>query len=412
MISVLIMVILCLILTLGNTSSGTEVSEFLVAVIIIVFSLIYMAEVISKKRLRDIRYPLILGYLVRIALMFFDIFGTHIFQLPNSGADSVGYYNRSVLYANGINTADQVGMFSTLMGTIFSQCGISRLLGQFFIVLFSVVTMHMAGAIMNELRINEKNRQIGMYILCLLPNFAILSSIFLRESIITMFVTISLYYFVKWYNTKKEGYFVIAFAMVFLGALFHAGVVGLAVGYIAVRMLYDNKRNRLKFSIKGMIFAALFLFVFIYLFNNYKDMLFAKMKDTEEIADIASVSTIGGSDYSAYVGDSSTPLNMVIYTIPRIVYFLFSPFPWQWRGLDDIIAFCFSSMFYMFALIHAVRYLLNGKQENTSIVVVLLILAMCMTFVFAWGVSNSGTAIRHRDKMVILYGVLFALTGQ
>ncbi len=39
----------------------------------------------------------------------------------------------------------------------------------------------------------------------------------------------------------------------------------------------------------------------------------------------------------------------------------------------------------------------------------LLLVAACMVFVFAWGVSNTGTATRHRDKMVILFGILYGL---
>ena len=39
----------------------------------------------------------------------------------------------------------------------------------------------------------------------------------------------------------------------------------------------------------------------------------------------------------------------------------------------------------------------------------LFIVSFVTTFVFAWGVSNTGTASRHRDKMIILYGVMYSL---
>ena len=51
-----------------------------------------------------------------------------------------------------------------------------------------------------------------------------------------------------------------------------------------------------------------------------------------------------------------------------------------------------------------------GISMGTGMVIAFLIIALCTVFVFAWGVSNTGTAVRHRDKMVILYGVLLGLS--
>ena len=151
--------------------------------------------------------------------------------------------------------------------------------------------------------------------------------------------------------------------------------------------------------------------MFVYLYTNHKDVLFAKMVKIETIDDIASGVVKGGSSYAAYVGNSSTPLNMLLYTLPRIVFFLFSPFPWHWRGLSDIIAFCFNSVFYMGAVYSAWKYLRSKERENRNLLIALLIVALVTVFVFAWGTSNTGTAVRHRDKMVILYGMIWALSG-
>ena len=137
------------------------------------------------------------------------------------------------------------------------------------------------------------------------------------------------------------------------------------------------------------------------------------MQNVEEITDIATYSTgayDGGSTYAQYVGDSSSIINMIRYTPIRIIMFQFTPFIWQIRSLSDVIAICFNALFYIYVWYKTIKYILSRRSEHRTIVVALLIIWFATTFVFAWGVTNVGTAIRHRDKMVALAGVLLGLT--
>jgi len=377
--------------------------------VVILFSLVYIWDVGRSKRLRPVAIPLILGYLMRLALVVFDIYGRDIYSLPNSGADSEMFY-RYALQQAVYGHSSRGGLLSTFVGTLFHWTGISRLFGQFFLMLCAVAALHIAERIMEEFKVEQRYRIRAMYILCLLPNFAILSSIFLRESVVTMFLALSLLCFAKWFMGKAELWFGLAFVFVFCASAFHSGSVAVAVGYIVVRFLYDRSKGRFRFTWKNILPAVLFVVVFLYLFNSYGDRLFAKMLNIESIEDIASVRGAGGSSYARYVGNSSTPLNMILYTPLRVVFFLFSPFPWHWRGLSDIIAFCFNSLFYIWSLFRAAKTLMSRRSPNKNAVIALLLIAACTVFVFAWGVSNTGTAVRHRDKMVVLYAVLLGLS--
>jgi len=49
------------------------------------------------------------------------------------------------------------------------------------------------------------------------------------------------------------------------------------------------------------------------------------------------------------------------------------------------------------------------KNKNTIIVVLLIVIIGLV--VFAWGVSNAGTALRHRDKFIGLFILLLALVS-
>lgn len=412
-----IFVILILVADFGflsffNTSAAvTEISDIQVIAAIVVFSAGYIFALEKSEKLQSVQVPLFLGYLIRLVMVFWEIYGRNIYRLPYSSGDAGQFYKTAVAIAQGEDRGYGVP-FTTIIGKIFSFAGISRLWGQFLIMLCSVAAIHVAAMILNKVAADEKAKKRSVYILCLLPNFAFLSCAFLRESVITMFMAISLYCFIKWFQEENESFFVGAFVFVFCGARFHAGVVGLAVGYIVVRVLYDDKKQRMNLSAKGIFFAVMFLLVFVFLYNNYSDTLFGKVGGVDDISDIAQTGYSGGSDYSKYVGNSNNPINLVIYTPVRIAFYLFSPFPWQWRNLTDAIAFCSSSLFYMWAVICAIRYLNDEQNENKQLVIVLLILVACSVFVFGWGTSNTGNAIRHRDKLVVLYLVLYGVASQ
>lgn len=380
----------------------------LILPMILVVSAVYLFELSRSRRLKSVALPLTLGYCMRLFLVIFDIYGRNIYSLPNSGADSEMFYRSALLYAEGYSVDSE--LITHMTGAVISWIGVSRLYIQFLLMLLSVAALHLLAAMLRDIGFDTSRQKKTMYIVCLMPNFAILSSIFLRESIVAFFAALSLWAFIKWWMNGSDQWFIFAFAAVFCASRFHSGTVAMAIGYIAIRFLYDKRRKAFHTSWKNILPTIVLVTVFVYLYINHKSVLFGKMEGIEAIDDIASGNGMGNSTYAAYVGNSNTPLNMLIYTLPRIVFFLFSPFPWHWRGLSDIIAFCFNSVFYLWTVYSAYKYLRSKESENRNLLIALLIVALVTVFVFAWGTSNTGTAVRHRDKMVILYGVIWALT--
>ena len=96
--------------------------------------------------------------------------------------------------------------------------------------------------------------------------------------------------------------------------------------------------------------------------------------------------------------------DLFVGTIQRIGYFLFSPVPWMWRGLGDIVAFLASSCVYLSALIIAGISFIYKKTDYFRLL--LLSVMFFVSGIFAWAVSNGGTALRHREKLL---GVLILL---
>ncbi len=408
MYSIIVLIIEFLIMALLRPNGNIEVSNSLATVMILIESIAVCFD-LNKFRNRQAQLPLFLGYLWRLFLLYFDIFGKNIFVLPNSSSDAVIFYNEALFFSETGVPGRHGKFFSIIMGTLFKVVGNSKLYGEFFIMLVSFAAIYCMVRTLEELNIDSTLIALTTWIIGLLPNFAILSVVFMRESFVTFMLTVSLLFFAKWMQKSSALYFVIAFVFTFIAASFHSGSIAIAVGFVAVLFLYDRESQKYKFNVKNIVPVLAFIIVFIFLFLNYGDLFFSKFLRYNSVADFGEVAVKGGSSYSAYVGSSSNLGDMVIFTIPRFLYFMFSPFPWQWRSVNDIIAFVFSSGFYMSVFGVVLKYLKKHKTKNKRLLIAFFIVAICIIFIFSWGVTNTGTAVRHRDKMVTLFGIMLAL---
>ena len=385
------------------------ISSLLASVFIFIFTIAFYSDLSRSDRLSKYQNILFLGYLLRIALLFFDRYGKSVYQLPNSGADSEYFYIMAVQEATGL-IRSRSGGFIGLFRIIFSIIGTNRLFAQFLTTLFSIVALCAITITIDEQEISDKAKSNSITALSFLPNYAILSSIFLRESIVSMCVAVSLLCYIRYYRGGSFFNLAFSFACVVAGMVFHSGVAGLIIGYLIVMVLHNRRTQSNSLSITNTVLAIIFGFGAVFLYVRYGEVFYAKMLGVNELSDVANTLSGGGSSYATYVGNSNSAGNMVIYTIPRIFFFLFSPFPWQWRGIADIIAFFFSGLYYLYIVTRAFRYLRIWDLKNKTLVLNMLIITICAVFVFAWGVSNTGTAARHRDKLVTLFAFMHALT--
>ncbi len=409
MISITVLVCELAILAFLQGIGVTVRPNSLIILLIVIFSVTYFIDLSISKLDRKIKLCFTAGYLFRIVLLFWDIYGTKIYVLPQSGADSQAFYHEAIRIAEGESW--KVFDLPAFAGSIFKLIGVSKFYMQFIFLCFSMVALYAAYRIMQELEVDIRYRRIAMAVLCFLPNYAILSVLFLRESTIAMMIALSLLMFVKWMTGESSLYFWGSFVPILFASTFHGGVAGVLVGYLLARFFYDKKSQKFHMSIKTVIPAVFVAFLLVFLFNNYADVFFGKMKNVEEVSDIAEATMgEGGSTYAQYVGDSSSVLNMIVYSPIRIIMFQFTPFVWQIRNLRDVIALCFNALFYIYVWYKTIKYLISKKQKHRKAVIIFAIIWFATTFVFAWGVTNVGTAIRHRDKMVAIAGVLFGLT--
>lgn len=407
MLSILTFVTECFLSAIIKKAGIDPVQNTVSLLFILVSSVAYIIDVKRSSVLRKYEFGLTLGYVLRVFFLLFDRYGQSIYRLPNSGVDTEWFYNMAAAQATGASS-HRSGDFIGLFRMVFSFVGTNRLFGQFIVVLFSIAGLTAITFAIDKIRISVVSKVRAITLLCSLPNFAILSSVFLRESIVMMFVAVSFLFFFNYYLGGSFVNLIICFASIASGMIFHAGVVGLMIGYLIVLFLHRKGTEVNSLSLQNTVLTGLFGFSMLVLYVRFRVVFFTKLLSIYDLSGIANTSTAGGSSYAAYVGNSNSIANIIIYTVPRCVYFLFSPFPWQFRGLPDIIAFCFSGLYYLYVIALSLKYIIHSANKNRVFVINLLIILFCAVFVFAWGVSSTGTAARHRDKLIPIFAVLHA----
>ena len=371
---------------------------------------IFIDVLTAQNKMKLVSVQLLCGYLVRIVILFIDIYGKDLIKIPQSGGDSEMYYRNAVAVMESGGPPEKGGVFSTVMGKIFWLIGSNRIYAQFINIMISMIILYLIVKILIDLKINEKILNRAMWIICLFPTFTMLSAIFVREIFISFCVATSIFCFIRYLTHNNAITLVVSFGMILAGASIHAGVIALFGGYIIVLALYNNKEQSFNFNIVGVMFAIVLGLAFVFVTIQYSDTFLKKIQGVEDISDISNTSEAGDTSYAQYVGNSNNPVNLVIFTIPRIIFFLFSPLPFQWRGPVDAITFFCSSGFYFAGVYLGIKSIKHSKNKlYKSLIISLFIIATITLFVFGWGVANVGTALRHRDKLFSIFAVLLGI---
>lgn len=355
---------------------------------------------------------LIVGFLCRIFIMLWDIYGRNIFTLPHSAGDSEGFKYSAILIASDINllyTDIYGGMYSKLIGLIFYFIGPIPIVGHYINVLLGITTIFIIYKILLILDLKPKVINYTLILAALFPSSVLMSGIFLREMFITFFATLSLYYFIKYF--KKKSYSALLFSIVFLlmGASFHSGIIGILIGYSCVFIFYKHDRKKFVLSIESMIVFSVLVVLSYFTYTQFQDILFVKFSDIESVDAFYDTTNIrnGGSAYLSNISIDN-PIEIIFYGPIKAFYFLSSPLPMDWRGIADIFTFFTDSILYLITIFYLV---INRKyvRSNKALLISLIIVLFEVSLIFGLGVSNAGTAMRHRQKIIAICLVLLAI---
>lgn len=378
--------------------------ELILTIINIFLVGLYISTKTENKKTLIIIY---FGYLVRILLMFYDLYRA---PLPFSGADTWSFHNTGIKVAEALPHTlldSPYGVYAQLVGLIYYMFGgpVKMFAQSINIILFILSTIKLV-EILKLYKIDEKYINLSMLLYTwLMPVAMFQSAILLREMLIVYFMTLSICSLLKWLKDYKTINIVNAYMYVFLAASFHSGLVFIILPYTYVVATYDIKHKKFIVTPKSMMLLMVVIGVVILGFNMFGENFthLEGMEDLESILDTVNRSEIAkesGSGYLTWLKVGGA-IGLVLLTPLKVLYFLFSPMPWQIRGGMDAITFLLDSMLYIIAI-----YMYkNMKKEKDKVPVdiynvvrILYNTYLIMVIPYAWGTFAAGTAIRHRFK--------------
>ena len=391
------------------------VKSFFIELDVVVVYIIGLTSVFVVIRIlrssRSIQPYLLIGYILRLFSLFWDVYFRHIYVLPHSGGDSEGFFNSAVLIASNpslLKGAIYGGSYSKMVGIMYSITGPDRLLGQFLNVLFGMSIMFIVLKILTILEIDSKVQKTIVVLVSLFPHSIIFSGIFLRENVITMLVIASAYFLIRWTLMNSPVDAVIAVLLLLIASSFHAGVIGLLAGYTFLYMFYSPKSKAFTFRPRTVSAFLLMMLASMVVYLQFGHVFLAKFQTVEDIAGIYGVasSSRGGSAYLTSLKINSI-WQLFVYAPIKMIYFLVVPLPHHWRGFNDVVSFMLDGVVYLYFLLFLIKQ--RRVIARTPLAIGLTIALLGTIFVFGIGVSNAGTALRHRHKIYPVFLVLIAV---
>ncbi|MEG3065046.1 hypothetical protein [Acetomicrobium sp.] len=392
------------------TARGTD----LLGLYIVLLGFAAFVFLVFSNKDAKFRNLILLAFLLRMGLALFH---AYVKPLPDSGADAVGFerlgWQVAEAWLMGAEPPSLHGAFiyANWIGVLYFLFGRIPLVAQFTNVLLGTFTVYFTWKLALLITNSRRVALISALIIALFPTLNLYSAITMRESFIVFFTVISVYCFFLW---LKMGRLIQMFGAVVLllpASALHGGMVFIGIVYVFFFSFYHPKKKRwVAFSLNSLIAVLLVVFSLV----TFGDLVTNKLPQDMSMlfsADFLGERTqIAARDRAAYLTGfaPTSPLSMLLQTPLRILYFLYTPFVWMVSAAVDIVGF-FDALLYIFLSIYAFKGLASLWRKDKLLFWGIVLILVVFLVVFAWGTSNYGTAIRHRQKIVWLLSVPAAI---
>ena len=367
-------------------------------------------------RWSEVSKILIAALLIRIFVL---LIGHYFITLPDSTADASSILRHARLFAeNGFfnlleNYPGPGFTFIRWMIAIpFSLLGPSDLLAKSISLTLGTGSVFLGWKLAYKLWDHKIANKVG-WVMAFFPSLILYSVLTMRAVYICFFLLVAIYGVVNWAKTKKFSSICLAIIGFVAATFFHgASIVGafIFVGILILTTINNliNSLKNYRIKLSNLILFILLTYVFILYFSN--EITIPYLRDFQSITDPDVLlrkmkkSVMGEASYPEWT-IATSPIEF-LYKIPiRAIYFLFAPFPWDIKETKHIIGMFDGILFIYLTILIFIN--IKVIWRNFALKIILLILASYI-IVFAVGVGNFGTGIRHRSKFVFMFVLLAA----
>ena len=370
----------------------------------------------------SLRWPsvskiLFVALFVRIVVL---LIGHYLFPLPDAGADAFRFEDRAWGYAqNGFDNilthykGPHTYFLSWIISVPYSLFGRSILMAQSISLFFGMGSVFFGWLIAKKLWDDNSAKKAGWF-LALFPSLVLYSVLILREVYCSFFLLLAIFGMINWFKTGSlKSFFLIIFGFIaatfFHGALIIGLITFIIILTFRITINISKRLKDLKVTIKTLSICLILTLSYIILINNFINI----PKVGRLVNDTGAFGYILEKTNLHYKGEAKYPTWLtpkteieILYKSPiRIIYFLFSPFPWDINKPSHLIGM-FDGLLY-FYLVYKIFCNRKIIWANPVLRFIFLIL---ISYIIVFGVStgNFGTAIRHRAKFITLFVLLIA----
>ena len=366
--------------------------ELLALVYIVLNVLFFILYFYRKSDDKTLFMILVGGLMLRMAALYYD---RTVAWLPFNTTDAQRFHELSVETANALPDVlleHFTGFYSQVLGVIYYIFGPYRFWGHFLNISFVMLSATKLLDIADLMKLTLTNKKIMSFIWMFAPIPFLMSYALLREGSMYYFVVLSIYYFLKWTKDYRLFNIVMAVLSVYIGSKYHEGLIAVAVPYLYAFIFYDRQKNKIKMN--GLNIACLTTAFILFL-------AFIGSEAGQEYIEKTNAETGGGSAYLTNL-KVETPLDFLFAGPIKAVFLVYSPMPWLVRNPMDIITLLLDSSLWIYT-----TYLFVKNYKIIDSRYKLLMLCIILGgFVYGMGTLNTGTAIRHRNKLMAFTLVL------
>ncbi|MEW6066074.1 MAG: glycosyltransferase family 39 protein [Bacillota bacterium] len=386
-----------------SNARGTD----LIGIFIIMIGLFAITVILYNYPDSRLRNILFVAFFLRVGLALFQAF---IAPLPDSTADAVTFerigWEAAQAWLNGGVAPKLSGayLYSAWIGIFYYLFGRVELVPQFMNVILGVLTVFLIYKLTIEITDSKRSAQIAGLIAALFPTLNLYSAITMRENLIVVSTVFSVYCFARWLNRGTLKAMLGAAVALLVASSLHGGMIVIGAVYALFFCFYDPRRKRwVLFSAWLLVGVALIAAVFGLFGSLFINKLPSDVFLLLSPEYLDSHTTAYARDRAAYlVGLTPNSIgDLIVQTPIRMAYFLFTPFPWMVSSIIDIMGLV-DAFIYIILVFYSIKGLYWLKEKNKVMFIAMILVLIIAIVTFAWGTSNYGTAIRHRQKFAWL----------